>query len=85
MAQIVAIRQLTPHCLFQTYGSKAVSFTPDSGGHPQERRINKSDRRLRAEKLPCHDGNDNYVVFERRYFPDRRVSHYNPDWSVGHP
>jgi len=46
----------------------------------EERRINKTDRRQHAEKLPLRDNDGVRVVMERRYFPDRRKSHYNPKW-----
>ncbi len=46
----------------------------------EDRRINKTDRRQRAEKLPLRDNDENKVTMERRYFPDRRKSHYNPKW-----
>jgi len=46
----------------------------------QERRINKSDRRQRTEKLPLRDAEGVSVILERRYFPDRRKSHYDPNW-----
>jgi hypothetical protein len=45
-----------------------------------ERRINKADRRQRTENLPVKDSNGNSVILERRYFPDRRKSHYDPKW-----
>jgi len=46
----------------------------------EERRVNKTDRRQRTEKLPIKDNNGAQVVLERRYFPDRRTSHFNPKW-----
>jgi hypothetical protein len=46
----------------------------------QERRINKGDRRQRTEQLPLKDNDGVSVILERRYFPDRRKSHYNPKW-----
>jgi len=46
----------------------------------QERRIRKSDRRQRTGKLPLRDAEGVSVILERRYFPDRRKSHYNPKW-----
>ena len=46
----------------------------------EERRINKTDRRQRVEKLPLRDNDENKVALDRRYFPDRRKSHYNPKW-----
>jgi hypothetical protein len=47
----------------------------------EEKRINKPDRRQRAGKLPLRDNDGDEVVLERRYFPDRRKSHYNPEWA----
>jgi len=48
----------------------------------EEKRINKTDRRQHAEKLPLRDNDGNNVALERRYFPDRRKSHYNPEWGA---
>ena len=48
----------------------------------EKKRINKADRRQRAEKLPLRDDDGNKVALERRYFPDRRKSHYNPEWRA---
>jgi len=45
-----------------------------------ERRINKIDRRQRTEELPVIDDSGFSVILERRYFPDRRKSHYDPNW-----
>jgi len=50
------------------------------GGMMEERRINKTDRRQRTEKLPVKDAEGVSVILERRYFPDRRKSHYDPKW-----
>jgi len=49
-------------------------------GMMEERRINKTDRRQRTEKLPVRDAEGANIILERRYFPDRRKSHYNPNW-----
>jgi hypothetical protein len=46
----------------------------------EERRINKIDRRQRTAELPVIDDNGISVILERRYFPDRRKSHYDPNW-----
>ena len=48
----------------------------------EEKRINKTDRRKRTEKLPLSDNDGSKVALERRYFPDRRKSHYNPEWRA---
>ena len=48
----------------------------------EERRTNETERRQRAGKLPLRDKDGNEVSLERRYFPDRRKSHYNPKWGV---
>ena len=48
----------------------------------EEKRINKTDRRQRDEKLPLRDSDGNEVALERRYFPDRRKSHFNPEWDA---
>jgi hypothetical protein len=45
-----------------------------------ERRMGKDDRRQRSEKLPLKDSGGNSVILDRRYFPDRRKSHYDPRW-----
>jgi len=50
------------------------------GGKMEERRVNKTERRQRTEKLPIKDNNGAQVALERRYFPDRRTSHFNPKW-----
>jgi hypothetical protein len=50
------------------------------GDTMEERRTNKTDRRQRAEQLPLRDNAGIKVAMERRYFPDRRKSHYNPKW-----
>ena len=50
------------------------------GDTMEERRINQTDRRQRTDKLPLRDNNGVKVALERRYFPDRRKSHYNPKW-----
>jgi hypothetical protein len=52
------------------------------GDTMEERRINKTARRQRAEKLPLRDNDGNRIALERRYFPDRRKSHYNPKWGA---
>jgi hypothetical protein len=44
-----------------------------------ERRMRKDDRRQRSEKLPLKDSGGS-VILDRRYFPDRRKSHYDPKW-----
>lgn len=43
----------------------------------QERRSNTDDRRKREEmpRAPFKDSDDNTVALDRRYFPDRRISH----------
>jgi hypothetical protein len=43
----------------------------------RERRINTEDRRQRSEmpRAPFKDSDGNTVVLDRRYFPDRRISH----------
>ena len=46
----------------------------------KERRVSKTKRRQREEKLPLKDTNGHQVTLERRYFPDRRKSGYNPNW-----
>lgn len=46
----------------------------------KDRRINKTDRRQHTEKIPLWGNNKNTVPLDRRYFPDRRKSHYNPNW-----
>ena len=46
----------------------------------KERRRSKSERRQRTEKLPLTDTGGVTVLLERRYFPDRRKSHYDPKW-----
>ena len=46
----------------------------------QERRINVADRRQQTALLPLTDSDGYEILLERRYFPDRRISHYNPDW-----
>ena len=53
----------------------------EDDGAMQERRTNTKDRRQRAEELPLQDSDSDYVTFERRYFPDRRESHYDPKWD----
>ena len=45
----------------------------------EKRRINKTDRRQRAEKLPLKDNDGNTIALDRRYFPDRRKSHFYPE------
>jgi hypothetical protein len=39
-----------------------------------------ADRRQRAENLPVKDSDGCSVFLDRRYFPDRRKSHYDPNW-----
>ena len=50
------------------------------GDTMEEKRTNKTDRRQRAEQLPLRDNAGIKVAMERRYFPDRRKSHYTPKW-----
>jgi hypothetical protein len=55
------------------------------GGVMQKQRINKErrtgmvDRRQQTGLLPLTDSDGYEIILERRYFPDRRISHYNPD------
>lgn len=44
----------------------------------QERRVKTTDRRQHSRKLPLRDYSGNQIFLERRYFPDRRISHYDP-------
>ena len=43
----------------------------------RERRSNTDDRRKREEmpRAPFKDSDENTVALDRRYFPDRRISH----------
>ena len=59
---------------------KNININQELRGMMQERRISKSDRRQRTEKLPLSDTEGVSVILERRYFPDRRKSHYDPKW-----
>jgi len=63
---------------------ETVKHASEGGGRIQERRINRKGRRQCPGKLPCYDANGDYVVFERRYYPDRRESHYDPNWFEDH-
>jgi hypothetical protein len=46
----------------------------------KERRSSAADRRQHTGILPLTDSDGYEILLERRYFPDRRISHYNPDW-----
>ena len=46
----------------------------------EDKRVNKTDRRQQTEKLPLWGRHENKIPLDRRYFPDRRKSHYDPKW-----
>ena len=50
------------------------------GDKMEERRVSKPNRRQHDKQLPLTDNEGVKVALERRYFPDRRKSHYNPKW-----